>query len=104
MPERRVPHLNAAHTASLKPHNSEQHRPFKFLVPNILVPPRLPIALHCACAEDVDVAPAEDQEGCCILILQVEAVGLPVRQVVGGEGEGALDVEIDGDETGQVER
>lgn len=102
MPERRVAKLDLAHTTTLHSHNGEQDRPFEFLVADELVPPCLPIALNRASAVNIDVATTKDEEGGRILILQVERIGLPVCEIVGGEREGSLDVEVNRGEAGEV--
>ena len=95
VPERRIAHLDIAHAAPFQPDDGEQDRPLEFLVVDVFVPPCLTVPFYSPGAVDVDVAATEDEERSCILVLEVEGVGLPVCEVIGGEGQGALDVEID---------
>lgn len=95
MPEWRIAHFDIAHAASFEPNDGEQDGSFDFLVVDVLIPPCLTISLHGTRAVYVDVFTSEDEEGGCILVLQVEGVGLPVCEIVRREREGALYVEID---------
>ena len=81
---------------------AEEDGPQRVYVGCVQVVPGLAVAVESAPAKDVDVVPAELEEGGGILVDLLEGVGLPVVGVV-GEEDVALDVEVDVVEELEVE-